>query len=78
MVPPAGRVGARPVQRSFRGNEPTRRGGVAPLCRVDIRAMRARPLDETTWPDFARLVERTGRLGKHRWLVTKVVPAAPE
>jgi hypothetical protein len=50
--------------------------------------MHSRPLDTTTWPNFAALVERhngavamfeqhgferTRRLGKHHWVVTKVV-----
>jgi hypothetical protein len=37
-----------------------------------------KPLDECTWTDFAGLVEhqgfeRTRRIGKNRWVVTKVV-----
>ncbi len=59
----------------------------------DVTGFDIRPLDETTWPDFARLVERHNGvwggcwcmsfhaegvgahrpLGKHHWVVTKVV-----
>jgi hypothetical protein len=45
-------------------------------------AYSVRPLDESTWPAFAALVEQNNgifggcdrQIGKHRWVVTKFVP----